>query len=200
MAGRGLSVNQINASASGHRVVAPLIEMLFDSGTLHLAAFRWNVTDGPITYTAANLIIAEARESAGSREGLEVSLSGLDPAVIALAVSEPYQGRVIRLLKGYIQPDSNGLIDVARVCFLGRMRNMTIIEDNNKAQVTVSCEHYEVELQRPNPLRYTDAAQQDLYPGDLGCQYSAVNADKQVVWPSAKAQRYGNPQPSYYVR
>lgn len=197
---RGLSVNQINASASGHRVVAPLIEMLFDSGPLRLAAFRWPVTDGATTYIAAALRIAPARESAGSREGLEVSLSGLDPAIIAIAVAEPYQGRVIRLLKGYMQPDSNGIIDVARVSFLGRMRNMTIGEDNSTAQVTVSCEHYDVELQRPNPLRYTDAAQQDLYPGDLGCQYAALNADKQVVWPSTKAQRYGNPQPTFYRR
>jgi hypothetical protein len=191
---RGLSTSQINASASGHRVVAPLMEMYFDSGTLRLAAFRWNVTSGADTYIAAAVRIGEARESAGSREGLEVSLSGLDPAIIAIATAEPYQGRVFKLLKGYMQPDSNGIIDTARVSFVGRMRNMIIGEDNKSAQVTLICEHYDVELQRPNAIRYSDAAQQKLYPGDLGCQYAAANSDKLVIWPSAKAQRYGNPQ------
>lgn len=187
---RGLSVSQINASASGHRVVAPLIEMFFDSGTLRLACFQWNVVSGANTYFNARFTIQPATESSSSTEGLQLQMDGLDPAIITIATAEPYHGRTIRLLKGYIQPDSNGLIGEPRTWFLGRMRNIVIEENNSKATVQVFCEHYDAELGRAAPLRYADSDQERLFPGDRGCEFATSNTDKSIVWPSKEAQKY----------
>jgi hypothetical protein len=194
---RGLSVAQINASASGHRVVAPLLELQFVSGTLRLACFRWDVPVGANTFIKAAISINKARESATSTEGMEFQLNGLDPAIIAIATAEPYHGRTCRLLKAYIQADNNQIIGSQVVTFIGRMRNMVTNEDNTTAQVTLFAEHYDAELTKPSPLRLTDADQQSLFPGDKGCEYAASNAEKTVIWPSKKAQKYGNPQPTY---
>ena len=73
--------------------------------------------------------------------------------------------------------------------FLGRMQNMVIAESNETATVTVYAEHYDAELDRPMPLRYSDADQQRLYPGDLGCQYAAQTTEKTVIFPSKEAQK-----------
>lgn len=187
---RGLDVSQINASASAHRVVAPLIELNFDSGTLRLTPFRWDVPDGANTYRAVSISVDRVRESATSTEGFMLQMNGLDPAIIAIANAEQYHGRTMRLLKAYIQPDTNGVIGTARVQFLGRMRRMPTTEDNANAQVSLFCEHYDAELGRAAPLRYADADQERLFPGDRGCEYAASNAEKTVIWPSKEAQKY----------
>lgn len=197
MSGRGLSVAQQSAMQSGHRIVVPLVEMFFDSGTLRLCAAPWNIVVGANTYTHAKLQISEWRESAGSTEGLQFGLNGLDPEIIQLADTEPYHGRVARLLKAYLQADSNQVIGTPVTQFLGRMRDIPTNETNRTADVIVICEHYDAELDRPSPQRWADPDQQKLFPGDKSCEYSAQNADKTVVWPSKKAVKYGSPSPFY---
>lgn len=187
---RGLSVAEINASAGPHRSVAPLIEMYFDSGTLRLAVAPWNITVGANTYIRAPVEPQKLKESALSSEGLSLKLSGLSTDILVLMTAEPYHGRTIRLLKAYLQPDTGGVYDVPKPWFIGRMRNMVGSETNSRADVMLFAEHYDVELQRPAPLLYTDADQQRLFPGDRGCEYTARNADKTVVWPSKEAQKY----------
>lgn len=197
MAGRGLSVSQQNAMQSAHRIIVPLIELYFDSGTLRLSAGPWDIVVGANTYTHASLSISPWRESSGSIEGLQIGMNGLDPSIITIADTEPYQGRTARLLKAYLQADSNQAIGAPVAHFVGRMRNLPTSETNRTAQVSVVIEHFDAELDRPNPIRWADPDQQALYPGDKGCEFAAQNSDKTVVWPSKKAVKYGNPQPLY---
>jgi hypothetical protein len=191
MSGRGLDVSQINASADSHRVVVPLLEFHFDSGTLYLACLCWDLPVGATTYTRAPLQFAPVRESASSTEGMQFTMNGLDPAILAIAVNEPWQGRTVRVLKAYLQKDSNQLIGTPKTFFLGRLRNFAGTEDNGSANMAAFAEHYDAELQHANPVRFTDADQQRLFPGDRGCEFAALNSDKQIVWPSKEAQKYG---------
>lgn len=188
---RGLSGSQITATLANHRSAVALVEALFDSGALRLAIAPWDIYAAPYTYihTGPLLEIEPVRESAGSVEGLQLRFSGLDPSIITLATTEPYRGRIIRLMKAWIDPETNQTIGTPVVWFLGRMQDMRIVEDNGQASVTIVAEHYEAELDRPMPLRYSDADQQRLYPGDLGCQYAAQTSEKTVVFPSKEAQR-----------
>jgi hypothetical protein len=191
MAGRGLSVAQINASAGAHRIVVPCVEMQFASGTLRLAiGISWDLTAGANTYIAAPLEIGPARESEQSVEGITVQMSGLDPAVIGLMVAREYQGRTLLIVKAYLHPDNNTVIEAVRRVSAYRMRNMVGEEDNSKANVAVIAEHYDAELNRAMPLRYAKADQERLFPGDLGCDMAARNSDKTVIWPSKEAQKY----------
>lgn len=188
---RGLSGSQITAAAAPHRQAVPLIEALFDSGALRLAIAPWDVYAAPFTYTAVGPIlqIREVRESAASLEGMEFVMTGLDPAIITIATSEPYRGRIIRLMKAPMDPATNQLLGVPVQWWIGRIQNMVIQEDNGSATVTVVAEHYEAELDRPAPLRYSDADQQRRFFGDFGCQYAAQMTEKTVVFPSKEAQR-----------
>lgn len=189
---RGLSPAQALSQRQPHRVVVPLVELLFDSGTLRLALGKFDVP-GPdnTTYIATGPLafVKAAREAGKSLEGLAVGMSGLDAAIVTLATSEPYRGRALRLIKAYLNPDTNEPVGEPKVWWPGRMVNMVIEEQNDSATITIFAEHYDVELSRPAPLRWSDADQQRLYPGDLGCQYSAEVSEKTVLFPSKEAQR-----------
>lgn len=188
--GRGLTGNQLAAVAAGHRIIVPLVEFYFDSGLLLLTMGPWDITTPTGTYVHAGplLYIKQPTEQIGSSQGLEIGMSGLDTSVITLATTEPYMGRTVRLLKAYLDPNSNAVIDSPKAWFIGRMRSMTITEDNTMASVAVQAEHYEVELTRAAPLRYTDADQQRLHPGDRGCEWAASTANTTIIWPSKQAQ------------
>lgn len=183
---RGLDSSQLAAAAAPQRIAIPLIEMFFDSGTLRMALCQFDIIYGPDTYTAIGPFstLDALTESSVSTEGLRLKLNGIDPAVIAIATSEPYRGRIARLLKAYLDPDTNTVISVPRVQFPGRIHTMLIDEQNDKCDVTVTIEHYDAELARPTPLRLNDSDQQRLYPGDRGCEYVETMVEKQIVWPS----------------
>lgn len=187
---RGLSSAQASAMVAPHRQVMPLVELYFTSGTLMFALGPWDLTtqSGTYIHTGALAYVKPVAENAASQEGIEVGMSGLDTAVIAIACTEPYRGKIMRLLKGYIDPGTNLAIGEPVPWFIGRMTTMTITEDNTQASVAIQAEHYELELTRPSPIRWNDADQQRLHPGDLGCQYAAATAEKIVIWPSKKAQ------------
>lgn len=186
---RGLDAAEVTASQQPHRIVVPLIEAVFDSGPLRLAISPWPIEVGGNTFVAAGaaMKVRDMIESAGSTEGLTLELSGLDPAIIAIATQEPYQGRVLRLLKAFLHADTHQLVATPKAPFVGRMRSMSIVETNDLCTVTVTVEHYEAELRRPAPLRMNDADQQRLYPGDLGCQYAEQMTEKSIVWPAKEA-------------
>lgn len=188
---RGLSTPQVAAAAGVHRQSVALVEAFFDSGTLRLAIAPWAIVSGGNSYVAAGplLRIKEVTESTGSVEGMEFTLSGMPPEIIAIATAEPYRGRVIRLLKAYLNADTNQTIGTAITQFVGRMHSMKIGEKNDSCEVIVTAEHYEAELTRATPLRLNDADQQRLYPGDLGCSLAEMMVETQIIFPSKEAQR-----------
>jgi hypothetical protein len=182
---RGLSSPQQTASSGRHRQVALLIEMIFDSGTLRLTTAPWDVIVGADTYVKSNRpgYIKPISESAGSVEGLEFGLSGLNTGFVDIAAGEPAKGRVVKLYKLYLDADSNQAIGSPVLYWVGRIRSMPIVESNSEASITVQVEHYDAQLSRPAPLRYNNADQQRLYAGDLGCEFAEEMAEKKIVWP-----------------
>lgn len=185
---RGLTTPEISATTGPHRAVAPLVELNFDSGVLRLTLAPWSITEGGRTWLASNLLrVRDAREATGSVEGLEFSMSGIDPAIITLASQERYRGRIVRLLKAYFNTTTNQIVAAPRAWFIGRMKHMNIEESNDKCTVTLIAEHYEAELQRAAPLRLNDADQQRFYPGDKGCEHVERMAELKLVWPSRTA-------------
>lgn len=183
---RGLTTSQRAAAMSGHLQVAPLIDLAFTGGTLRATTAPWDITTSDGLYLALGplLAIKQVSESAGSFEGLEIGMSGLDAAIVAIAAGEPYQGRIARLLKAYLHSETNTIIDQPVVQFIGRMRVMSISETNDQATVVIQAEHYEAELQKAAPLRLNNADQQRLYPGDRGAEYVEQMVERTLTWPS----------------
>jgi hypothetical protein len=188
---RGLSSPQLTASAASHRVNVPLIEMLFDSGALRLAMAPWAIVVGADTYvaTGAALKISAAKEDSTGLQGLTFGMSGLDAAIIAIATAEPYRGRLVYFRKGRLDTSTHALIGTPTIEWVGRMRDMRIVESNNTCEVSLAAEHYELELTRPSPRRWNDADQQRDFPGDKGCEYASQMTEKFLPFPAKEALR-----------
>lgn len=188
---RGLSSSQAALQSLPHRISVPLVEAFFTSGTLRLALCEWDITVGGNTYTRGPLIdLKRVRESSTSKEGLELSLSGLSTEIIALATQEPYQGRVIRLLKANLHPDTHAVVGTPLAWFIGRMRALPVSETNDQAAVALQAEHYDVDFDRVIVNRLSDSSQQSMWPGppaDLGCQYCEQMVERKIIWPTKEA-------------
>lgn len=173
-----------------HLQVVPLVEFQFKSGTVRAALAPWDIVAGGQTYVGAGLImkIANRTESTTSMEGWQITVSGLDASVAALAAGEPYQGRLAMLRKAYLDPDTNAVISVPAVVSVGRIARMHIAEDNKTATVRIEVEPFEAAWDRANPLFLNDADQQRLFPGDLGASHVNELATRKIVWPSKDLQ------------
>lgn len=174
---RGRTLAQTTADTAAHAGSVALLELLFDSGALRLALGPWSiVVDGNTYIPTGPLLSVDANtESADGTEGLSFTMSGLASGVFDLVVSEPYSGRLVRLLEQrYDAADQP--VGTATVEYIGRMKLMTSTEEpeSGKHTVTVQTEQFDADGRRPRPLRYSDAEQRRRYPLDKGAEYATA--------------------------
>lgn len=191
MTTRGLTAPELAAAAAPAATVVVLIEGRFDSGTLRFALGGVNVPVGADTFyaTGTALAVSQASESADATEGLTLELSGLDTAIVTIAATEPYRGRLLVVYEAWLDDNLN-LIAPPRAEWIGRMTAMSIEETEGKVSVAVQAEHYEAELQRARVTRYTAADQRRRYPGDAGCDLLESMQDATIVWPNKEIQKH----------
>lgn len=172
------------ALAAPHVTVFPLVEIGWTSGTQYLAGTDFPVTWSGNTYTPAlGLIdIEPVRETGSSYEGMRITLGGVSGASLAVALSEPMQGRPITLRLAAL--DGSTLV-VDPNCWSGLLDVPTVRDGGDEAVVQLQAEHRMATWDRPRTKRYTDAQLQRDYPGDLGLQYVAAMETAQIVWPAA---------------
>lgn len=182
---RTLSTPTINLLNSGRVGLAQLVRMDLTQ-TLRMNTSSWNLEwDGFEWMGVGNLGRVEEVETApGEIKGLRLTLSGVLPETLSLALAEPIQGRPCELLTAIFDTESFQVVDV-QTEWAGLLDTMPIREAGSTAEVAVTAEHIGVELLRPRVVLYSDQEQQRLYPGDRGLEYVIDQADKSIVWPAA---------------
>lgn len=161
-----------------------LVEAHFSSGVVRLwngyGALSWN---GEQWLGGGELLeLSGVEETATtSAAGVKVSLSGIPSDMLALALGEHYQGRPARLWLGAMDEAGQIVADPIPL-FSGRMDVMNIDEGAETSTIVLSAENRLIDLKRQDELRYTDAAQQALYPGDRGLEFVAALQDRELVW------------------
>jgi hypothetical protein len=153
------------------------VELLFDAGAVRIWTGVGNRTINGQTYTGASTImkVSTVEETVDlSAKTAEVVLSGLDSTIIALALGEPYQGRVAKIYVGI-----SSISEVVEL-FSGTMNVMEIYDDGETATITLSIDSKLIELEKTPAQRYTQESQDTLYPGDTFFSYVASLADAQI--------------------
>jgi hypothetical protein len=180
---RALSGGFAAALAEAHVDAFPLIELQFASGTDYLCGLDHAVTWNGNTYigTAGVMSIQSMQETAGTAQGLQIQISAAPTANLALALNERVQGRPIILRLAVI--DASGAVQVDPNVWAGLMDTMPIDDSGSNPVISITAEHMLAVWDRSRPVRYTDAQQQALYPGDRCCEFVAALADAQIVWP-----------------
>lgn len=195
------------------------LELLFDEGEIAYGGqqipaapiYLWTglgdlTVDGK-TYIGAGqfLNISSITETSDIRAaGATVSLSGLSSEIIALAIAQPYQGRLAHIKFGVLDANKDFLlkedifsllletgasIDIATgdpnaliTLFTGYMDQMAIDEAADSCTIQINLESKLIDLERPRTRRYTAESQKALYPNDLAFDFIPDQQDKSLVW------------------
>ncbi len=180
---RDISSN--NADAANSERISPILMADFDFVSGH---FRVHTGAGPILYAGSTFIgigdfgkISALEENAMIQaSGLSLTLSGIDPDHLSIALSEHYQGRALVVYIGLLDVDLQ-LIDDPLVLWQGRMDTMSVTLGIS-ATITVTAENVLADWDRPRVRRYNNDDQQALYPGDKGLEFVEQSVQKEILW------------------
>jgi hypothetical protein len=181
---RALTTNFVAAVTAGVVRPALLVEAIFDSGPLRLWTGLGDLTWNGVTWTGAGQLlgIEPVEETAAIQaNGTRITLTGIPSSLVALALAEPYQGRIVRVYLALLD-DNFAVIADPDALFTGRADVMSIEDGAETCAITMSVESRLIDLQRARARRYEHEDQQIDYPGDLGFAFVTQIQDKPFRW------------------
>ena len=168
-------------------VIAPvmLAEALFDSGAVRVWSGYGELSWAGLTwYGAGHLLsvsaVTETQELRAT--GATFALSGIPSDLLGLALTEPYQGRPVRLLFGAMDTAAGAIIGDPYQMFAGRCDVMEITEGGDSATIEIAVESRLIDLERPRERRYEHEDQQTDFPGDRGLEYVPSLQNQEIKW------------------
>lgn len=182
---RSISGPAASALASGRVALVLLVEMQLTS-TLRLASSAVTISWGGFDWLGAGSLgaVEEVADTAGDYKSLRFVLSGVPASNLAIALAEPIRDKACILRLAVLDPDTHAVLD-APVVWTGTLDQMPVTLSGETCTIAVVAEHAGVAYARPKPLRYTDADQQRLYPGDTSLRFVVDQAQHQDVWPAS---------------
>jgi len=183
------------------------VQLYLDSGNLFFWTGLGDLTIGGITYvgTGQFLKISEMEETAEiAARGATITLSGIPSNLISLALTEPYQGRLCKIMFGaidanreylkledgsFVLREDGGRIDITEgdvtptvELFSGYIDQMNIDEGPETSTIAISVESRLIDLERVRVFRFTDQSQKSRFPNDKGLEFVEDLQDKQFNW------------------
>ncbi len=193
---RGLTSDVQTEIAKARLRLCFLVRLSFDSQTLRLTSnqtpLQWDAGDGAGVQTWTALgncagISFPPEPSDLSAGNVTLTLAGVDPAYVALALEEPYQNRRVRIWKAVFDTSGAILADPL-VLFDGFMDAMSLPAEEKigpglfAASVVLQCESELAMLDRPLERRWNQPDQQQDYPADRGFEYQQGLNGVPIEW------------------
>lgn len=184
---RTLTIEMLAQIAAGSVAPILLVELDFSSGFSRVWSGLGDLSWNGYTWSGLGDLggISPLEETTDFRaNGVQLQLSGIPSAYMAIALGEQYQGRSAKIYLGML--DSNGvLVDAPVYLFKGKMDTMLIDEGGETSTISVQVESSAISLKVAKEWRYTHEDQQIDYPGDVGFEYVVGLQDKDLVWKPA---------------
>lgn len=114
-------------------------------------------------------------------EGARYVLTGVDPAIVSIALQETYTGRPATLFIGGLGSDGKAIADPTEISS-GRMDIMNISVDGETATVELTVESELAAFERAPNRRYTPEDQKIDFPNDKGLDFIPKLQDTDLVW------------------
>jgi len=159
------------------------VDLAFDSGNIRMWTGYGDKTINSNTYTGTgNLLTIDGLEEASdlSARGTTLTMNGLDSTIVTYALTEEYQGRLVRIYWGV----GNNTVEV----FSGYMDKMSIQDAGEASTISLTVESRLIALERPNIRRYTRESHaavrtaKGLSGTDTFFDWVTKLQDKPVVW------------------
>ena len=186
-AGRGLT-NDMVTEVSASQLSPILLASLSFATPVHIWTGYGTITVNSTAYLGIGTLgsISPVEETTDlAARGISMQLSGVPTAMLAVALTENYQGRECSVLFGALEA-SGALVSSPVTIFSGRMDVMSINDDGQNATIGMSAENKLVDFRRPREVRYTDQEQKNLFPSDKGLEFVTAIQEKQIYWGNAK--------------
>lgn len=143
---------------------------------------------GPLTWggyqwqgLADAVRISPSRETMDTgSDGLDIVMSAVDPAKLGLVMSEDIEGRDVEIWFGFLD-QSGAVIADPWLEYAGLAEQPSISDDGAEAFLELHLETPWSDT-APTNLRYTDAAQQAMHPGDVFFEYVAEHSQAASQW------------------
>lgn len=174
------------AAALGSRDLRPVIffEGTFASGIVRLWSGLGEIGWAGESWSGAGALLglgAIEETSEVVAGGTSVSLSGIPPDLVQMAIGEARQGQPGRVWLGLLTAEGQIIADPV-LAFAGRLDVPEITDDAESCRITISYESRLIDLNTARSWRYTHESQQALHPGDLGFEYVSAIQDREVTW------------------
>jgi len=165
--------------------MAQFVEMQLEGGTIYVNTTGWDISWNGHTWlgTFGFGRINQIDDQPGELKGLSFELGGIESTKVSLVLTENVQGRPVIVYTAIFNGASQ-VVD-AIVEWRGRLDTMAISESDGKASISVTAEHFGIDLLRGSSIRFSDQDQKRLHPGDNFFEYMVSQADKKLVWPAA---------------
>jgi len=160
------------------------VDLLFDSpNQLYFWSGVGDLSLDGETYTGSGdlLQISDIRESSDiAAYGATLTLSGIPTNTVALAESEPYQGRKCLVKFGVLAHGAHATD--AFTVFSGEMDQMTINVGPETSTIALEVESRLIDLRRPRIRRYTHADQQSRFSADMAFEFVTRLQTESLEW------------------
>lgn len=182
---RGLTAGMVTEATADTVAPIVLIKAEFDSGSVFLFTGYGTITFNGDDYTGAgNVLSFSSIEETQELEANNVTatLSGVNTALIAIALAEEYQDRPVTMWLAFLNQATGAIIADPTVIFRGRLDVMTIEESGETASISMRAESVLISLKRPKTRRYTSEDQKITDPTDTFFDRVPALQDTQVIW------------------
>jgi hypothetical protein len=173
----------LSRAQAGERIaMAQLLELQL-TATQYLTTSGHSLTWNGHTWVATGMLLEPITDTATEWSGITIVLPGVTEAQLALALSEPVEGKVCKVYDALVDPTTGAVVD-AVLAWSGTL-SVASLEDGPKATVSISAEHRATLAFRVKASRYTNDEQQRLHPGDTCLDYDPQTDAAPIAWPAA---------------
>lgn len=181
---RDLSASNKSETEAPSLTAVAFVKLEYDSGPVCFHTGVGEITWGGNTYTGAGNLgdIGVLNEEAelGSNP-LLLTLSGIPTSLIGTILNEHYQGRPATVYIGFLDEQTEQLVDTPDVAYGGFMDTVTFTRGET-ATITMQLANELAAWNNPVIRRYNNGDQQTLYPGDLGLEFVERTVNKTIAW------------------
>lgn len=180
---RELTSTVISAMQADNVPMLVLVELQFASGTVRVCNAGYSFDWDGYTWTGLGNMGGISAVSEGEdleMYGCTLNLSGVPPEMVAVALGSGYQCRPATVWLAPLDAEYQ-LLNGPVIVFRGRMDTMPI-ELGTSATIQLTIESRLVDWERPRERRFNHPDQISEYPADLGFEYVAQMAEKELIW------------------
>ena len=181
---RTVDASTVTAAQAREMRIIYIAEFRYDSGYVYLSSDSRNIDYNGNTYLGVgNLGSIDTIEEGAEFKArtVNLALSGVASANVAIALGEQYQGRAVLIHRVYLDLNYN-IVGQPDLRFSGFIDNMKINTGGEQSTIEVACRNRFQDWDRPRMRRYNAEDQKSEFAGDLGLDFVPNMVEKEIVW------------------